>query len=140
MKIDKEHEIIVEEWRTCVEMVNALCQRRDEMNNRFCVLNTAIIGFNITMWNNNVWFIILIGLIICIDWIFLIINYKIIKVEKYKVISEIEKNVPLKPFCKEWIYLSGNKRYIESTRIKILLPLMFVVMYLLMLVIFVKNL
>ena len=78
MKIDKEHEIIVEEWRTCVEMVNALCQRRDEMNNRFCVLNTAIIVFNITMWNNNVWFIILIGLIICIDWIFLIINYKII--------------------------------------------------------------
>lgn len=56
------------------------------------------------------------------------------------MISEIEKNVPLKPFCKEWIYLSGNKRYIESTRIKIVVPLMFVVMYLLMLVIFVKNL
>jgi hypothetical protein len=140
MKIDKEHEIIVEEWQTCVEMVNALCQRRDEMNNRFCVLNTAIIGFNITMWNNNnVWFIILIGLIICIVWIFLIINYKIIKIEKYKVISKLEENVPLKPFCKEWIYLSENKRYIESTKIEIVVPLIFIVMYLLMIVIFVKN-
>lgn len=26
------------------------------MNNIFCDLNTAIIGFNITMWNSNVLF------------------------------------------------------------------------------------
>ena len=55
IKIDKEHENIIEE-RVCAEIVNTLCQRRDEMNNIFCDLNTAIIGFNITMWNSNVLF------------------------------------------------------------------------------------
>ncbi len=56
IKIGKEHENIIEEWRICVDIVNTLCQRRDEMNNIFCDLNTAIIGFNITMWNSNVLF------------------------------------------------------------------------------------
>ncbi|MBP3768922.1 MAG: hypothetical protein J6I48_02265 [Lachnospira sp.] len=139
MKHNKEHEIIVNEWQTCVQMANALCQRRDEMNNRFCVLNTAIIGFNITVCNKNTWIIILIGLVTCIVWIFLIVNYKILKVEKYKVIKDLEMNMPLKPFCREWIYLNRSKRYIESTKIEIVMPIVFILLYLSVFVMFIKN-
>lgn len=39
---DKSEETLLTQWQTCVEMANAVSQRRDAMNNLFVTLNLAI--------------------------------------------------------------------------------------------------
>lgn len=126
---DDKTEIILAQWQTCVEMANSVSQRRDTMNNIFVTLNLAIIAAVSITWDLKSLFILATGIVICIIWILFIRNYKLLNTEKFNVINDIEKKLPVKPFNDEWKKLKSNKKYRDSTKLENTLPIMFIVLY-----------
>ena len=126
---DDKTEIILAQWQTCVEMANSVSQRRDTMNNIFVTSNLAIIAAVSITWDLKSLFILATGIVICIIWILFIRNYKLLNTEKFNVINDIEKKLPVKPFNDEWKKLKSNKKYRDSTKLENTLPIMFIVLY-----------
>lgn len=126
---DDKTEIILAQWQTCVEMANSVSQRRDTINNIFVTLNLAIIAAVSITWDLKSLFILAAGIVICIIWILFIRNYKLLNTEKFNVINDIEKKLPVKPFNDEWKKLKSNKKYRDSTKLENALPIMFIVLY-----------
>ena len=127
--IDDKIEIVLAQWQTCVEMANSVSQRRDTMNNIFVTLNLAIVAAISINWDMKSLFILVAGIVVCVIWLLFIRNYKLLNTEKFNVINEIEKKLPVKPFNDEWKKLERNKQYKNSTRLEKTLPIMFIVLY-----------
>ena len=127
--IDEKIEIVLAQWQTCVEMANSVSQRRDTMNNIFVTLNLAIVAAISINWDMKSLFILVAGIVVCVIWLLFIRNYKLLNTEKFNVINEIEKKLPVKPFNDEWKKLERNKQYKDSTRLEKTLPIMFIVLY-----------
>lgn len=128
-KTEENTEIILAQWQTCVEMANSVSQRRDTMNNIFVTLNLAIVTAVSLTWNLKSLFILIAGIVICVIWLWIIRNYKLLNKEKFNVINDIEKKLPIKPFNDEWKRLSNNKKYKDSTKLENTLPIMFMLLY-----------
>lgn len=126
---DEKTEIILAQWQTCVEMANSVSQRRDTINNIFVTLNLAIIAAVSITWDVKSLFILAAGIVVCIIWLLFIRNYKLLNTEKFNVINDIEKKLPVKPFNDEWKKLKNNKKYKDSTKLEKTLPIMFIVLY-----------
>lgn len=126
---DEKAEIILSQWQTCVEMANSVSQRRDTMNNIFVTLNLAIITAVSITWDVKSLFILIAGIVVSVIWLFFIRNYKMLNTEKFNVINDIEKKLPVKPFNDEWNKLKNNKKYKDSTKLEKTLPIMFIVLY-----------
>ena len=126
---DDKTEIILAQWQTCVEMANSVSQRRDTMNNIIVTLNLAIIAAVSITRDLKSLFILAAGIVVCIIWILFIRNYKLLNTEKFNVINDIEKKLPVKPFNDEWKKLKSNKKYRDSTKLENTLPIMFIVLY-----------
>lgn len=126
---DDKTEIVLVQWQTCVEMANSVSQRRDTMNNIFVTLNLAIIATISINWDIKSLFILAAGIVVCFIWLLFIRNYKLLNAEKFNVINEIEKKLPVKPFNDEWKKLERNKKYKDSTKLEKTLPIMFIVLY-----------
>lgn len=126
---DDKTEIILAQWQTCVEMANSVSQRRDTMNNIFVTLNLAIIAALSITWDIKSLFILTAGIVVCVIWILFIRNFKLLNTEKFNVINDIEKKLPVKPFNEEWKKLKNNKKYKDSTKLEKTLPIMFIILY-----------
>lgn len=131
MKNIKEQEIILSQWKTCVEMSNVISQRRDTMNNIFISLNLAMVTMISLTWNCKTLIVILAGIAISVIWILLINNYKMLNQEKFNIINEMEQNFQIKPFLEEWDNLKKKKNYIDETFLEKMLPIVFILIYLL---------
>lgn len=95
-------DILLSQWQTCVEMADSVSQRRDSMNNLFVTLNLGLIAAVSFIWEIKSVFLLIAGLIICVLWCLFIRNFKQLNTEKYAVINNIEKKLPVKPFTDEW--------------------------------------
>ncbi len=122
-------EVILAQWQTCVEMANSVSQRRDTMNNIFVTLNLAIIAAVSITWDFKSLFMLFAGIIVCVIWLLFIRNYKLLNAEKFNVINDIEKKLPVQPFNDEWNKLKNNKKYKDSTKLEKTLPTMFIALY-----------
>lgn len=127
--IEDKTEIILAQWQTCVEMANSVSQRRDTMNNIFVTLNLALIAAVSINWDIKSLFILIAGIVICVIWLLFIRNYKLLNKEKFNVINDIEKKLPVKPFNDEWNKLKENKKYKDGTKLEKTLPIMFILLY-----------
>lgn len=126
---DDKIEVVLAQWQTCVEMANSVSQRRDVMNNIFITLNLAIVTATSVAGNLKTAFMLIAGIATCIIWLFFIENYKALNTEKFKVINEIEQNLPAQPFNEEWEGLRKNKRYMDGTKLEKILPVAFIIIY-----------
>lgn len=95
-------DIILAQWKTCVEMANSISQRRDTLNNLFVTLNIAILTTISIRWDLKSLIVSFAGILLCSIWIFILINFKILNSKKFEVINDIESKLPEKPFAKEW--------------------------------------
>lgn len=128
-KTDEKTEIILAQWQTCVEMANSVSQRRDAMNNIFVTLNLAIVTAISITWDIKSLFILTAGVVVCVIWLLFIRNYKLLNTEKFDVINDIEKKLPVRPFNDEWNKLKSNKKYKDGTKLEKSLPIMFIALY-----------
>lgn len=114
---DDKTEIVLAQWQTCVEMANSVSQRRDTMNNIFVTLNLAIVAAISINWDVKSLFILVAGIVFSVIWLLFIRNYKLLNTEKFNVINDIEKKLPVKPFNDEWKRLEKNKKYQDGIQI-----------------------
>lgn len=139
MKETNNIEIILAQWQTCVDMANATSQRRDSMNNIFVTLNIGIIAAISLIWDIKSLILSIAGIVICIVWLLFIKNYKELNSEKFKVINEIEKQLPIQAFNKEWKSIKANKKYRESTKLEIAFPIIFGFLYVIIAIIIIST-
>ena len=118
----------LEIYKLYVQMADNISVRRQSANSFFLAVNTAVIGVvgyvggTSGKWN---WIISLAGMVLCYAWYRLIRSYKDINSGKFKVVHEIEKELPLSPYDAEWEALGRGKDpklYLPFTRIEIWVP------------------
>lgn len=131
--MNRSVDIILEEWKTCVEMANSISQRRDTFNNIFITINTAIMSLILLNPEVNSVLVSLIGIFSLVFWMVFITNFKKLNIAKFKVIFELEKKLPYKPFTKEWEYAKNNK-YVNGTTVEIGLIIVLFIVYLIIIV------
>lgn len=128
---EDDKQLTLAQWQTCVEMANAVSQRRDMTNNLFATLHLAVVGAitAISSFSNfEACVICILGIIFCVAWICIIDNFRILNTQKFHIITEIEKNLPNKPLTDEWENIKKT-RYKLGSRLEMILPITFELIY-----------
>lgn len=137
---DKYKDHLFEQYKLYVESIEKISDRRQQANNYFLTINTALISliglsFQFKIFENVNWIKVLlaiVGIIICIIFWFLIHSYKQLNTGKFKVIHEIEKILPLALYKYEWEILGKGEdksKYYPFSHIELLIPWVFGVIY-----------
>ncbi|HQQ98560.1 MAG TPA: hypothetical protein PLX35_14915 [Cyclobacteriaceae bacterium] len=130
----KDH--LLEQYKLYIEMTDKISDRRQTVNNFFLTITTAFIsaigitGFfqqEKTEINKDFILFLTIGVVVsCYVWYRMIRSYKDLNSAKFKVIHEIEKQLPIRPFEAEWTALGRGKnkrKYLPFSRIEMFIPL-----------------
>lgn len=142
---EKEAEMLMEQYKLYVEMMNSNSGRRYQTNSFFLSLNTILItiltGFISITQNYSIhygWMIIsaLSGIVISMIWRNLIISYRQLSRGKFIVISQLETHLPANPFDIEWKTLrhGDGTIYKPFSNLELSIPIVFIVLYSIMIV------
>lgn len=132
---------LFEQYKMYVESAEKISDRRQNANNYFITINTAIItllglSFQIDFFEKLFWargLLALLGIIIAIIFWFLLHSYKQLNSGKFKVIHAIEKELPLALYDYEWEVLGkgeNKKLYFPFSHIELYIPWVFGILYL----------
>lgn len=121
--------VVLEQWKTCVEMANSNTEKRTNSNNIFITINAALLTVVSFSLEYKSILLSIVGIAVCIVWLYSIDNYKKLSSVKYHIINEIECQLPLAPFADEWERLKNEKQYIGLTKIEKVLPWLFISLY-----------
>ncbi len=135
---------LLEQYKIYLEMADKISERRQTANSFFLSINTALlalIGYTNIGMNELYPFTLfaligICGLILCYVWYRLNRSYKDLNSGKFRVVHNIEKMLPIKPYSSEWISLGEGKNptiYLPFTKIEIIIPWIFFVLYALVL-------
>lgn len=128
---DENSNILIQEWKTCVEMADSISRRRDNSNNLYVTFNLAIIAGIVMVWDVKSLVLGFAGIIISAIWFKSIRYYKSLNEEKYLIINRLEEKLPYKPYTEEWQNLLNRSKYKDGTSIEMYLTKMFIVFYIL---------
>ena len=133
------HEHILEQYKLFVQSAEKVTDRRNNMNNFYLSLTTAIAGvvgyIKTADLENAIFLLVGLGLsaiIICRFWVVQLDNYRKLNTGKFKVIHEIEKSLPLKLFDFEWEKLGQGKDselYRNTSNVEKSIPIIFGVLF-----------
>lgn len=129
-----------EQYKLFIEGIEKTSDRRQQANNYFITINTALISiiglsFQVKIFDNATWLkslLALLGIIICIIFWYLIRSYKQLNTAKFTVIHEIEKQLPLSLYKYEWGILGKGKnksKYYPFSHIELWIPWIFGLIY-----------
>lgn len=127
----------LEIYKIYVETTDKISDRRYFSNSFFLSINTAIVGFVSyldTSSNSNEKFLFhivigLVGTITSYMWYRLIVSYRQINTEKFKIIQLIEEELPIAPYSAEWEFLGKGKdssKYVPFTHVEVIVPWIFI--------------
>ena len=125
----------LEIYKLYVQMADNISDRRQSANSFFLAVNTAIIGIVAYVGGTSGdlnWAVSLAGLILCYAWYRLVRSYKDLNSGKFKVVHEIERELPLSPYDAEWEVLGRGKDsslYLPFTRIELWVPRVFAALH-----------
>lgn len=129
------HSHLLEQYKLYQSSAENISSRRQTANSFFVSINTAVIGlasylnFGSSSPNGFYWLIALGGISISYMWYRLIRSYRDLNGAKFKVIYEIEKSLPIRPYDAEWEAVGRGKNstlYLPFTHIEILVPWVFI--------------
>ena len=124
----------LEIYQAYLEMTDRISSRRQTTNSFFLSINTAIIGFvgyiqfGAEKSSNFYYLVSIAGMILCYMWYRLVKSYKHINSGKFKIIHEIEQNLPISPYDAEWEILGRGKEpkiYLPFTNVEMRVPWVF---------------
>ncbi|EAK0440217.1 hypothetical protein YZ15_04165 [Campylobacter lari] len=122
---NNETNTLLEQYKIAINMADKISDRRATANNFFLTLNSAILAFNGVKTEN---IILLIGILICIVWFFLIQDYRKLNKVKFKIINSIEHSLSANIMSYEWKILKQDK-YRTLTLKEMYIPLIFGLIY-----------
>lgn len=111
--------ILIEEYKIYVEMSDRISTKRAQSNMFFITIISglfialaAILKEGYLIEINRIYIytsISILGILICLFWNRTILSYKKLNDAKFKVIHELEEQLPFACYTKEWDYLKENK-------------------------------
>ena len=135
---------MIEQYKLYVELADRISDRR-ERTNRFYIsllsvllaLLSIVVGRNILDGFQTIVFVTIgiLGLGLCILWNINIRSYRQLNSGKFKVIHEMEQNLPFSCYNREWEILGKGeeaKAYLQLTRVEQYVPIILAVPYLLL--------
>ena len=134
----------------------SVVSRRQSTNNFYITVNSALLAFygiiaalDVEMYIKAIMGAIfsVIGVILCLSWIRIITSYGDLNGSKMKIISLVEKKLPISLYDAEWAALSdklNKKKYVPFSYSEKITPKLFasiyVILFVMLLVVFVFNL
>jgi hypothetical protein len=135
---------LLEQYKQYLDMADKISERRSSSNSFFLTVNAALIsGFGIVDVTTRKTPILLFiagslsAITLCFWWFRLISAYRDLGTAKFKVVHEIEKRLPIRPFDAEWEAVGrgeDKKLYWPFTHIERRIPWVFIGLYLLVIV------
>lgn len=121
--------VILEQWKTCVEMANSNAEKRANSNNIYITINAALLAVISFSFDYKSIMLSAVGVAVCIAWLCSVESYKKLSSVKYHIVNEIKEQLPLAPFAYEWEKLNIGNKYLGLTKIEKILPILFIVLY-----------
>jgi len=136
---EKFKEQLLEQYKLYVEMADRISERRMQTNKFYISLLSGLLALlsilvSIGNLNQTLTFVIvsLLGMALCILWHINIRSYRQLNSGKFKVIHEMEQNLPFPCYDKEWEILGKGKeksKYFQFTRVEKYIPLILSIPY-----------
>jgi hypothetical protein len=139
---DKYQDHLLDQYKIYVELSDRITERRHKVNQYYSSLFTLsfpLIAAGITKGIIPIAItpiISIFGFFLCIIWYFNIKSYKQLNSGKFKVIHEMERQLPFACFLKEWQHLDEGKdvrKYLKLTKIEQYIPFIFSIQFLILL-------
>ena len=138
----KDHLLV--QYKLYVEMADKVSERRQSANNFLLTVNSVLVslfgilsGFG-TSQQESTWryFLPLAGLLVSITWATIIRSYRQLNSGKFKVIQQIESELPMAPYETEWKILGEGKgkQYSPFTHVEQIIPCIFAGLYVLLMI------
>jgi hypothetical protein len=129
---------VLDIYKLLIDMADKVSQRRQNANNFYLSVNTAITGaaaYLSATGNSgaNIFIISLAGFLVCLLWKRNIDSYRDLNKGKFFVIHEIEKALPMAAFTAEWNVLQrgeNKKLYRPFHVVEVLVPFIFAAIHL----------
>jgi len=137
---------LMEQYKLYVEMTDRVSIRRAQTNQFYITLLSGLLALlsiiierNIisTFQNIVITAVAFLGLVLCFLWNVNINSYRQLNSAKFKIIHELEKNLPYPCYDKEWEILGEGKKqkiYFQLTRVEQYVPIIIAIMYSILLV------
>jgi hypothetical protein len=134
----KNHLLI--QYKLYVQMADNISQRREAANNFLLAVNSGLLGIYGGMYavfgtshvkGFNV-VLPVVGLLVSLAWFGLLRSYRQLNTLKFRVIHQIESELPIAPYEHEWKQAGhGDKQdiYFPLTHVEPLIPIAFGILY-----------
>jgi hypothetical protein len=129
-----------EQYKLYVDLADRISSRRMTSNSFFVSVHTLLLGTLSVLFKENILESSILGLLpvigamfLCVAWWFIVRSYRQLNRGKFKVIHQMEKNLPVAPFDLEWNELGSGKnvkKYLPITYIENIVPISFGILYL----------
>ena len=141
-----ESQVLLEQYKTYVEMADRISARRAETNKFFISLLTALLAIVTLTVDKDAFkdyqgFVIVVvsvmGLALNIIWAVNIRSYRQLNSGKFKVIHEMESRLSFPCYEKEWKILGEgkeSKKYLQLTKVERYVPFVLAVPYFILLI------
>jgi len=139
--IISENEILMEQYKIYVEMADRVSARRSQTNKFYIALLTALLAILSTITEKNffsehqlqIYFLLsFIGISLNYVWYKNLKSYRQLNRAKYKIVQEIEQQLPFHCYEKEWELLGkgeDSEKYNPFTKIEANVPIILVIPY-----------
>jgi hypothetical protein len=142
---EKTQEMLLEQYKLYVSMADNISARRSQTNAFYITVLSVvltILSLSAEKFTNDLQYVALfivsiLGLILCYVWSINIRSYRQLNSGKFKVIHEMEKQLPFACYSREWKILEQGenaKKYIQLTRIEYYIPYILAIPYIFLLI------
>jgi hypothetical protein len=117
---DNYYSYLLEEYKMYISMADKTSERRGLANNFFVTINSSFITVMTILsnvqafpikYNNGVIIISsLFGVVLCIIWYNILMNYSNLNEARFFIIHLIEEKLPVKLFKSEWDYIEKHQK------------------------------
>jgi len=130
-----EQKAVVDIYKMLVDMADKVSQRRQNANNFYLSVNTALIGASAYIGSlaqqvpHQTLAIAAAGLLVSLLWFRNINSYRDLNKGKFVIIQDLELQLPVRPYTAEWETLhrgENTKHYRPFHTVEALVPLVFV--------------
>lgn len=141
--MESERETILEQYKLYVQIADNVSKRRMNTNLFYISLLSIILGLpivsNTKVFPENRFLslaLALFGILLCFLWILNINSYRQLNSGKFKVIHEIEKELPFKCYMREWELLGKGKnarKYLQLSFVEQFVPYLLLIPFIILL-------
>ncbi len=137
----KDSLTLFEQYKLYLQSASEISDRRQKANEYFLTVNTILVSLIVFISQYEkvknpeliITFIAVIGIVNSIITYFIIRSYKQLNSAKFKIIHELESDLPANLYSYEWVLLGkgvDRKKYWPFSHLELKIPFLFGVVYL----------